>query len=286
MVKSASDRWFTIVMYSFLAAVGLSVLFPLLYVASVSLTPYSEVLKHGGFLIIPKEITFAAYKELWKQPYIFQAFNVTVFITLVGTLLNLVLTALMAYPLSRKDLPLRGVWLMMVVFTLIFNGGIIPTYLIVQATGLLDSVWAMIIPNAIWSFNLLILKSFFENLPKELFESARIDGAHEFRVLLQIVVPLSVPALITVGLFYGVGHWNEFFQAIMYTTKPDLKPLQVIVYNLLTRSQGLMDNPDEVIPTMTLQMAAVLYAALPIIVVYPFIQKYLTKGMIIGSIKG
>lgn len=273
-------------MYGFLAAVGLSVLFPLLYVASVSLTPYSEVMKHGGFLIIPKEVTFAAYRELWKQPFIFQAFNITVFITLVGTLLNLALTALMAYPLSRKDLPLRSLWLMMVVFTLIFNGGIIPTYLIVQATGLLDSVWAMIIPNAIWSFNLLILKSFFENLPKELFESARIDGAHEFRVLLQIVVPLSVPALITVGLFYGVGHWNEFFQAIMYTTKPDLKPLQVIVYNLLMRSQGLMDNPDEVIPTLTLQMAAVLYAALPIIVVYPFIQKYLTKGMILGSIKG
>ena len=286
MVNSGSDKLFTFAMYGFLAAVGLSVLFPLLYVASVSLTPYSEVMRHGGFMIIPKEITFAAYKELWKQPYIFQAFNITVFITLVGTFVNLVLTALMAYPLSRQDLPFRGPLLLMVVFTLIFNGGIIPTYLIVQATGLLDTVWAMIVPNAIWSFNLLIMKSFFENLPKELFESARIDGAHEFRVLAQIVLPLSVPVLITVGLFYGVGHWNEFFQAIMYTTKPDLKPLQVIVYNLLTRSQGLLDNPDEVIPTLTLQMAAVLYAALPIIIVYPFIQKYLTKGMILGSIKG
>lgn len=286
MVRLNSDTIFSIIVYALLLIFGVLAIFPLLYVLSVSLTPYVEVLRHGGFMIIPKQITFAAYKELWKEPYIFQAFRVTFFITTVGTALNLILTAMMAYPLSRKNLPLRGFILMMVVFTLLFNGGIIPTYLIVQQTGLLNSLWAMIIPNAIWSFNLLIMKSFFENLPSEIIESASMDGAHEFRILLQMVLPLSVPVMITIGLFYGVGHWNEFFQAIMYITDPSLNPLQVVVHSLLIRSQNVLNNLDEVIPTLTLQMAAVVYAALPIIVVYPFIQKHLTKGLILGSIKG
>ncbi|TBL80684.1 carbohydrate ABC transporter permease [Paenibacillus thalictri] len=286
MVKPGLDRIFNVLMYAVLMAVGAAALFPLLYVVSVSITPYAEVMRNGGFILIPRQITFAAYAELLKQNYLLTSFNVTVFITVVGTLINLAITCLFAYPLSRKNLPLRSFFLFLVVFTMLFGGGMIPTYLIVKQTGLLDSVWAMIVPTALSAFNLLILKSFFENLPEEIFESARMDGAKEFRILLGIAIPLSLPALFTVGLFYMVGHWNEFFQAIMYITKRELHPLQVIVREMLTKSQTVVDNVDEVIPTTSLQMASVIYASLPIIVVYPFIQKHFSKGMVIGAIKG
>ncbi len=192
----------------------------------------------------------------------------------------------MAYPLSRRNLPGRNFFLLMIVFTLLFSGGIIPTYLVVKSLGLLDSIWAMILPNAIWSFNVLIMKSFFEGLPEELFESARMDGAKEFRILLQIVTPLSIPVLLTVGLFYLVGHWNEFFQAIFYVTDRTLYPLQVVVREILMQSQQPLENAENMMPTQTMQMAAVMIASLPVIIIYPFLQKHFTKGMLLGSIKG
>lgn len=286
MVRGTEDRIFDAVVYLILALVGIIAVFPLMYVLSMSLTPFSEVLKNGGFVVIPRKITFDAYIELIRQPHIPRAFYVTVFITVVGTFINLVLTILMAYPLSRKKLPGRTFFLMYIVFTMLFNGGIIPTYLVVKSLGLIDKIWAMILPNAIWTFNTLVMKSFFEAMPEELFESARIDGTGEFRVLTQIALPLSKPVLMTVGLFYMVGHWNEFFQAIMYITKKDLYPLQVVVRSILTSSKNSLDNVDMTIPTETIQAAIVIFASIPIIAVYPFIQKHFTKGMLLGSIKG
>ena len=286
MVRGLEDRIFNAVSYAILALVGLAAVVPLLYVFSVSLTPYAEVLKNGGYVLFPKEITFNAYKTLLSYSAIPQSFKITLFVTVVGTAINLTLTALMAYPLSRKGLPGRRLFLFMVVFTLLFNGGIIPTYLIVKATGLIDTVWALIVPNAIWSFNVLVMKSFFENLPEELFESARIDGAHEWRILLQIVIPLSVPSMITIGLFYAVGHWNSFFAAIMYITDRSLFPLQVVVREILMMTQQPLENAEDMVPTVTMQMSAVIFASLPIIAVYPFLQKHFTKGMLLGSIKG
>lgn len=287
MVNNLEEKIFNVVVYTLLALVAVSAVFPLLFVLSASLTPYGEVLKNGGYILIPKSITFEAYSQLLGRSAIIDAFGVTVFITVVGTAINLFLTTLMAYPLSRKNLPGRSFFLFLVVFTLLFSGGIIPTYLIVKATGLLDSIWAMIIPNAIASFNVLIMKSFFENLPEEVFESARIDGASEYRILFRIVLPISLPVMMTIGLFYTVGHWNEFFQGIMYITDRSLFPLQVVVRDILMQSQDLDNlNVEEVLPTVTLQMAAVIVASLPVILVYPFVQKHFTKGMLIGSIKG
>jgi putative aldouronate transport system permease protein len=286
LVKWKSDPLFNVLMYTTLFLVSVAALFPMLYVVSVSITPYTELLRNGGFIVIPRAVTFTAYRELFNQPYIISAFNVTVFITVVGTTINLVLTTLMAFPLSRKGLPGRNIMLMMVVLTLLFSGGIIPTYLVVKGTGLLDSIWSMIIPNAIMSFNVLIMKSFFENLPEEIMESARMDGSSEYGLLFKIVIPLSIPVMFTLGLFYLVGHWNEFYQAIMYVTKPEIQPLQVVIRNMLMKAQSQIDSIDETIPTMTLQMAAVVYASLPIIVFYPFIQKHFSKGIIIGAIKG
>ncbi|MGM7722194.1 carbohydrate ABC transporter permease [Metabacillus sp. Hm71] len=286
MVRGLEDRIFNAVIYLILGIVGIVCVFPLLYVLAVSVTPYGEVLKNGGYIIIPKSFTLEAYHQLFSGNEIVKAFGITVFITVVGTLVNMFLTTLMAYPLSRKNLPGRNFFLFLVVFTLLFSGGIIPTYLVVRDTGLVDTVWAMIIPNAVGAFNLLIMKSFFENIPNELFDSARIDGAKEFRILFQIVMPLSLPVLLTVGLFYAVGHWNEFFQAVMYITDTELYPLQVVIRNILMQSTNPEQMLEEYVPTTTLQMAAVIVASLPIIVVYPFIQKHFTKGVMIGSIKG
>lgn len=285
-MKSTDDKIFDTVTFIILTSVAIICFFPLMFVLAVSLTPYSEVLKNGGFVLFPKIITLEAYKHLLFHSNIIHAFGVTIFITVVGTIVNLILTVLMAYPLSRKKLPGRSFFLLLVVFTMLFSGGIVPTYLIVKATGLINSVWAMIIPNAIWTFNILIMKSFYENLPEDLFESARIDGAGELRILFKIVLPLSVPVMMTIGLFYAVGHWNEFFQAIMYITDTSLFPLQVVVRDILLQTQNTLDNPDVTLPTVTMQMAAVILASIPIIVVYPFIQKHFTKGMLLGSVKG
>ncbi|MFD0715825.1 carbohydrate ABC transporter permease [Paenibacillus sp. GCM10027626] len=286
MVKGTEDKIFNAVVYTVLVLVGVAVLFPLLFVLSVSLTPMAEVLKNGGYIVIPKNITFAAYEELLGDRAIPRAFLVTVFVTVVGTAVNMVLTLLMAYPLSRKLLPGRSFFLFVILITMLFNGGIIPLYLTVKATGLLNTVWAMIIPGAIGTFNILIMKSFFENIPEELFESVRMDGAREMRILLQLVMPLSVPVMLTIGLFYSVGHWNAFFSAIMFITNPDLHPIQVIVRNILAEPSASMDFTDVPVPTEAMQMAAIVVACVPIIAVYPFIQKHFTKGMLIGSIKG
>lgn len=286
MVRSRQDVIFEMVIIALLAIVGAAAVFPLLFVLSMSLTPYEVVIKNGGFVLLPKEITLFAYDYLFSKPAMPKAFMVNVMITVLGTLVNMILTVLLAYPLSRRNLRGRSLFLFLIVFTMMFNGGLIPTYFAVQSTGLLDTIWAMILPSAVWTFNLLIIKTFMEGLPQELFESARIDGAGEWRVLLQIAVPLSIPAMLTVGLFYVVGHWNEFFQAIMYVQDRDLQPLQVIVREILQATQNENINAEETLPTPTLQMAAVVIASAPVIVVYPLIQKHFTKGMLIGAIKG
>lgn len=286
MVKGLEDKIVNSIVFVILTFVGMVTLFPLLYVVSMSVTPMSEVLKNGGYIVLPRNITFDAYRQLLLDPSIPRAFLVTVFVTAVGTVINMILTVLMAYPLSRKSLPIRSFILLFIAFTILFSGGLIPLYLTVKATGLLDSIWALILPGAIGAFYVLIMKSFFEQLPEEIFESARIDGAKELRVLLQIVIPLSVPSLLTISLFYIVGHWNGFFQAIMFITDRELYPIQVIVRNILMRSQNVTENADAPIPTESVQMAAVVIASLPVIVIYPFIQKYFAQGMLIGSIKG
>lgn len=284
--ESLRDKVTLLAIYAVLSLCTVSVVFPLMYVLSVSVTPYSELLKQGGFLIVPRQITFEAYRVFLNDWTIPRAYYVTTFITVVGTAVNLVLTTSIAYPLSKRDLPGRSQLLFLIAFTLLFSGGIIPTYLIVKATGLIDSLWAMIVPGAIWTFNLLVMKTFFEGLPDELFEAARIDGAGEVRIMLRLAVPLSLPVMMTVGLFYAVGHWNEFYQGLMYMTSTKNYPLQVILRAILVNSMKPPMDAEEVLPTKSLEMAAVVLTALPIVVVYPFVQRYFMQGMMIGSIKG
>jgi putative aldouronate transport system permease protein len=285
MVNGREDRIVNTFVYVALVLVAVAAVFPLLFVVSASLTPYSEILRNGGYVIIPQGFTLDAYTQLLADPAIPRALLVTLFITVVGTAVNMVLTTFLAYPLSRKELPGRKFFTLAVLFTMLFNAGLIPTYLIVQQTGLLDTVWAMIIPSAVAVFNVLVMKAFFERLPEELIDAARIDGAGEFRTLFQIVLPLSVPVMMTIGLFYAVGHWNEFMAAILYVRDQALQPMQVVVRRMLDQSQSF-ENVDVVVPTVTLQMAAIVIAAAPMVAVYPFVQKYFQNGVMLGSVKG
>jgi putative aldouronate transport system permease protein len=288
-INSLDDKIIDASVYIIIVLVIIIVAFPLLAVISMSVTPQAELLKNGGFVLLPRSFSMEGYHILLSKSDFPNALKVNVILTLIGTAVNIILSTLTAYPLSRKNLPGRNWILLLMVFTMFFGGGMIPTYLIVKNLGLLNSFWAMILPGAISTYNMLLMKSFFEGLPQDLFESARIDGAAELRVLLVIVLPLSLPILMTVGLFYMVGHWNSFFAAIFYITDRKLYPLQVFLREMLSAvasNEQMEVNPESMIPTQTLRMCSVVVSTLPIVIVYPFIQKYFTKGVLLGSVKG
>jgi putative aldouronate transport system permease protein len=285
--QSAGDRIFLGLVYGILSLMAFVAIFPLMYVISVSITPFEEVLRHGGFVVFPRKITLDAYGEFLTRSTIPRAYGVTVFITVVGTAINLILTTLVAYPLSRDTLPGRRVFLVFILIPMVFTGGIIPTYIVVRSFGLLNSLWAMILPGAVWTFNSIVMKTFFERMEASLIDAAVIDGAGDLAVLVRIVLPLSLPVISTVGLFYGVAHWNEFFQAIIYISDPDKLPLQPVLRNILIGAeQATVDTADFSLPADTLKMAAVVLTAIPILMVYPFLQKHFTKGILLGSVKG
>ncbi|TNJ64992.1 carbohydrate ABC transporter permease [Paenibacillus hemerocallicola] len=292
IAKSNADRMVDAVFYAFLSLFALSTLFPLYYVIVMSITPYTEVMRSGGFVMFPRQVTFDAYKEIFSSGRIPQALKITVTVTFVGTALNLFATSLLAYALSKKTVPGRSALLLGIVFTMLFSGGMIPTYLVVRAVGLVDTIWALILPGLVSTFNMLIMKTYFEGLPHEIEEAAKVDGCGDLRTLFRIVLPLSTPIFATMGLFYGVGHWNAYFAGIMYLNDKRLYPLQVVLQNMIRSpdvSQELeIRNPMLVaqLPPETIKMATVVVAILPILLVYPFLQKYFIKGMLIGAIKG
>lgn len=289
--KSKGDKVADAAINTVLTLFALVTLFPLYYVVVVSLTPYIEVMKNGGFVIWPEHLTFQAYKEIFGSARIPQALKITVFITVVGTTLNLVVTTLLAYPLSKKSVPGRNFILMALVFTMIFSGGIIPLYIMVRSLGLYDSVWALVIPGMVSTFNLLIVKTYFENLPAEVEEAAKVDGCGDIQTLFRIVLPLSAPIMATIGLFYGVTHWNEYFKGIFYISDKTLMPMQVVLRSMIQApnvSSELSINSLalDALPPETIKMAVVVVATLPLLVIYPFLQKYFVKGALLGSVKG
>lgn len=285
MRKSRGERVYFAGLYVFLTLAALVCLFPLMYVVAVSLTPYSEVLRNGGFVVIPRETTLDGYKMFFENGRMNSAYGVTIFITVVGTALNIVLTLLLAYPLSKRELPGSRVVMFYVLFSMLFTGGTIPKYLIVKDLGLIDSIWSLILPIAITPYNVILMRTFFRALPEDLFEAALIDGANETQTLIRIAIPLAVPSIMTNVMFYAVMHWNTFMSALLYITKPSLQPLQVVLHSIISGSEQV-DAAEYTAPTETLKMAAVVLTALPIIVVYPFIQKYFTTGMLLGAVKG
>lgn len=282
------QKTFSILNAIFLTALSLTMLFPFLHVLAGSFSS-GPALTQGKVTIFPVDLTSANYEAVLSNPGIWRSFGVTVFITVVGTFINLFLTALMAYGLSRQGLKGRSVILVLVLFTMIFQAPMIPSYLLVKSLGMLDTLWALMIPTAISAFNLIIMISFFQNIPQSLLEAARIDGCGEYRTLWRIVLPLSLPSLSTIGLFYAVAHWNGYFQAIMYITDPKLYPLQLKLRQLIVDNQAeqMIQSAQLTLQSLEgIKMATIIIASVPILLVYPFIQKHFIKGAMLGSIKG
>jgi ABC-type glycerol-3-phosphate transport system permease component len=264
-------------------------LFPFVYIVSVSFSSYKDV-AGKSLVLIPANPTISAYQYVFDSGIVVRALGVSIFITLVGTLVNLVMTITMAYGLSRRGVPGRNFILGMVLCTIILAPGIIPKYLVVKQFGLIDSLWSLILPGAISAFNLVVMRNFFMNIPGELIESAKLDGANDLRILGSIVLPLSAAVIAAIGLFYGVGHWNDFFDATLYINDSSNWPVQLVLRQFVLQGQALaVDGIDAAAappPTLTVQMAVVVIATVPILLVYPFLQKYFTKGVLTGSIKG
>jgi putative aldouronate transport system permease protein len=266
-------------------------IFPFVYIIAGSFASDAELTERAVFLI-PKAFTVAAYEYIFSTDIIMRSVWVSIYVTVVGTIFNLVFTVTMAYPLARRTLPGRNTFLNMVIFSMLFGGGMIPTYLVIRELNLLDSLWSLIIPGAISAFNLIIVKNFFQELPPELEEAARIDGCTELGLLWKIVLPLSKPVLATFTLFYAVGHWNSFFSALLYINNPEKWPLQVMLRQIVMLSQsaaGDVNNMDPGFvkpPDQAIKMAVIVIGTVPILLVYPFLQKHFAKGVMIGSVKG
>lgn len=287
--RTPLDRSMQGIIYVLLIAISLFTLFPFFYVAMVSVTSEAEVVRKG-IVLIPDQFAWGAYKTVLSNTFgIRQAYTITILRTVIGTSLSMIATTLAAYALSRKMLPGRSGLLFMIVFTILFSGGTIPTYLVVKSLGLMNSFWALIVPGLVSAFNLIIIKSFFEQLPSELLESATVDGAGELTTLWRIVLPLSMPSIVTISLFYAVGHWNSYFDGVLYLNDRRLWPLQVVLRTILLQSQMQEvqeQSNDASVSSLAIQMAAVIVSTVPILLVYPFIQKHFTKGVLIGAVKG
>jgi putative aldouronate transport system permease protein len=263
-------------------------LLPFLHIFAGSFSSGLAIIQ-GRVTVWPVDFTLDNYRAVLLDKDIWRSLGVTVYITVFGTLLNLIFTALMAYGLSKQDLKGRKVIIFLVIFSMIFSAPLIPSYLIVKYLGMLNTLWSLLIPGLISAFNLIIMISFFQNIPKDLLDTARIDGCGEYRILWNVVLPLSLPSLSTIGLFYAVGHWNGYFAALLYIRDQKLFPLQVKLRQLIVESDA-----EQMIQTAALtvqsiegiKMASILVATVPILVIYPFIQKHFVKGSMLGSIKG
>lgn len=286
--KSWGSRIFDIVNSAILILVALVAIMPFLYVLAVSFTSPHEVAK-GGLILFPREWSLSAYRYIFSTNTLIHSLFITIYVTVAGTFINLFMTSVMAYPLSRKRLRGRQGVMLMVLFTMLFSGGMIPTYFIVKYMGLTNTLWSLMIPTAISAFNLIVLKNFFQNIPDELEDSAKIDGASDPGVFLRIILPLSGPAIATFALFYAVDHWNTFFSAVLYINDNTKWPLQVYLREIVILAQSRIGDAsfDETqIQPLTIRMAVVVFATVPILCVYPFLQKHFTKGVMLGSVKG
>lgn len=267
---------------------SLLVIFPLYYVLSLSFSSYTQYIKSSGLVLIPYPISLDGYKQFLSNPAILKAFEVTVFITVVGTALNFLFTVSLAYGLSQKEMPFRKFFAVYTFIPMIFNGGLIPTFYVVKMTGLMNTIWAMIIPVLITVYNLTITRSFFQSIDDAYIEVARIEGMSEYQILFKVIVPLAKPVIATIVLMYGVMHWNTYYHALYYVRSADLQPLQVVLKGILMKAQSTLEETSVEVTasTQAMKQAAVVITALPVIVVYPFLQKYFTKGMLLGGIKG
>lgn len=281
---SLGSRIFDVINVILMILLMIVMIYPMVYVFSASISN-NALVASGEVLLWPKQITFIAYEQLIYNPDLWISYWNTIRYTVTQVVLTLLVTSMMAYPLAKKWLPGRRIILLLAAFTLLFGGGMIPTFLVVQKIGLLDTMWAVILPSLVSTWYLFIMRTFFEGLPDELEDAATIDGAGSLQVLLRIVLPLSMPVMATIGLFTAVNQWNAFFDALIYLNDRSLYPLQIMLRNILVAGTNVQGEGD-LTHLETLKYAIIIIATLPILFVYPFIQKYFVQGAMIGGIKG
>ena len=292
--RTKGEKIFNVFNYIILTIFGLTTLYPFLYTLTISLSTAAEADRIGLHILPnPDKMSLESYRLVFRNKDIWGAYKWTLFRTIVGTLIALVVTCFYGYALSRPGLPLKKLFTSYLMFTMMFNGGQIPTYLNIKALGLIDNVWVYVLPMLIGAYNVIVAKSFFAALPESLNESARIDGAGEFRIFFQIIVPLSKPIIMTVALWMAVTHWNTWFDSLMYINSEDKKVVQSFLQRIVTSGQTDMlkdvnasDQDKKEVIGKTIQSATIMVTILPILCVYPFIQKYFVKGVTLGAVKG
>ncbi|MCL2833414.1 MAG: carbohydrate ABC transporter permease [Treponema sp.] len=288
--RSLASKLIDIVIVIFLLIFALTTLLPFINIIATTFAHPDEIIK-GGFLLIPRKLSAAAIKYITTSATFMGAIRNSVVITLMGTVINMFFSVTMAYALAQKRLKFRNVIMSFIVFTMVFQVGMIPNFLNVRLLHLQNTYWALTLPVAINAFNLILIKNFFQEISAELIESARMDGCNDLIVLFRIVLPLSTPILATITLFYAVGHWNSFMTAILYLSDARKWPMQVLLRNIVMLSMMDMGNTEIggsffLLMPESLRAAAIFVSTLPILVLYPFLQKYFVKGVMLGAVKG
>lgn len=287
MKKKKKGLLFDLLNGAVLTLVALVTLYPFLYVVFASFSDPLELMSNSGLLFAPMGFSLNAYVRVFENPSIYSGYANTIFYVVVGTLVNIIATCMAAYVLSRKQFMLRRFLTVMFIFTMYFNGGLIPSYLLIKDLDLINSRLALILPGAVNTFNLMIMITGFEGVPESLEESARMDGAGDWTILFRIIMPLAKPTIMVMVLYYAVGHWNSWFNAMIYLRDADKMPLQIFLRDILTRSQlGAMSGQVDVEDVgLTIKYATIIVSTVPILCIYPFIQKHFVKGVMIGAVK-
>lgn len=297
---SLSDRTFDLINKMVLACLVAAIAYPLVFVLSASISDPQSV-SSGKMWLWPVDLTFAGYERIFENGAIWLGYRNTILYTVAGTCLHLLLSLPCAYALSRKEIAGKTYIIWMMLFTMLFNGGLIPTYLVIKSLGMLDSVWAIVIPNVVGAWAILVAHAFFkQSIPDELVEASKVDGATDVFIFLKIVIPLSAPIIAVMALFHAVGLWNQYFNALIYLSNKELFPLQLILRQILIVNQVGSGDPqtmvtetgdvksmvDKVKAAELIKYAVMTVSSLPLLIVYPFLQKFFVKGVLIGSIKG
>jgi putative aldouronate transport system permease protein len=285
---SAGYRAFTIVNITFLLVLCVLTLYPFIHVTAIAFSTYPEAIRTGLHLF-PREVDLASFTKVVSAPEIWNAYYNTLWRTVVGTSLSVLFTGMGAYALSKKTLPFRKTIMTMFLFTMYFSGGIIPAFLLMRSLNLLNSLWAMVLPSLVWGFNIIVMRNFFTSIPESFEESAQMDGASDFRIFFVIIVPLSLAVIATICMWMGVFHWNAYFDNLIYITDRSKYVLQRMIRSLIIdANMGGYEsmNDASILSPESLKAATILISTLPILLVYPFAQKYFIKGVMIGGVKG
>lgn len=290
-IQTRGERVSNTVINALMIVLLLVFLVPFAIVISTSLVGTAEATRRGSFILIPHEPTLQSYKQILSSHSIYRAYSVTIFRVAVGTVLSMLVTGTLAFGLSKHDLPGRNLIIGLIFVTMIFSAGLIPSFFVIRMLGLYDNIWVMIMPMLVNTWNMIILKNFFVGIPKELEESAEIDGAGILRRFFQIVVPVSIPAIATISMYYAVAHWNAWFDAAIYLNDNAKYPVQVLLRNIVIAGQSddlgiQMSEAMSAPPAESMKCAVIIVSTLPILCVYPFIQRYFVKGVMVGAVKG